>query len=152
MRVAMAFLISVSSVGTAMADTGPVIAIPGRPGVPVMINGRDASYGVVEGDWGLAKNVHVQPTVYGGWDRYIGPEVGRYYPRSGRTPGYGRYEIEPSANRALPQPAESYYRSWTAQSAPPVQQKIPVNPPDVIVAPQFGGGLQPRNGPQQFRN
>lgn len=151
MRVAMAFLISVGSAVTAMADTGPMIAIPGRPGVPVTINGRDASYGVVEGDWGLAKNVHVQPTVYGGWDRYIGPEVGHYYPRSGRTPGYGRYEIEPAANRVLPQPAESYYRSWTAQSAPPAQQKIPVNPPEVIVAPQFGG-RELRNGPQQFRN
>ena len=40
MRVAMAFLISVGSVVTAMADTGPMIAIPGRPGVPVMINGQ----------------------------------------------------------------------------------------------------------------
>lgn len=151
MRVTTALLILASSVASAVADTGPTIAIPGRPGVPVMINGRDASYAVVEGDWGLAKNVHVQPTVYGGWDRYTRPDVGHYYPSSGRAPGYGRYEIQPSANRVLPQPAESYYRSWTAQSAPPVQQPIPANPPEVIVAPQFGAG-EPRNGPQQFRN
>lgn len=151
MRVTMALLILASSAASAVADTGPMIAIPGRAGVPVMINGRDASYGVVEGDWGLAKNVHVQPTVYGGWDRYIGPEVGGYFPSSGRTPGYGRYEIQPSANRELPKPAESFYRSWTAQSAPPVQQPIPANPPEVIVAPPFGAG-EPRNGPQQFRN
>ena len=34
---------------------GPVIVIPSRPGVPVVINGRDASYAVVEGDWGLSR-------------------------------------------------------------------------------------------------
>ncbi len=39
----------------ARADSGPVIVIPSRPGVPVVINGRDASYAVVEGDWGLAR-------------------------------------------------------------------------------------------------
>jgi len=139
MRVAMALAILIGTAVTATADTGPLIVIPGRAGVPVMINGRDASYGVVEGDWGLAKNVHVQPTVYGGWDRYIGPEVGHYYPSAGRRPGYGRYEIEPAANRALPEPAESYHRSWSAQSAPPAQQQqyaVPDYPPPVIEVPR----------------
>lgn len=145
MRGALVILISLGSVVTALADTGPVRVIPGRPGVPVIINGRDASYGVVEGDWGLAKNVHVQPTVYGGWDRYYGPEVGHYYPSFGRQPGYGRLEIQPPANRVLPQPAEDYYRSWSAQSAPPAPQ-IPVNPPPIIVAPQIGGQTSP-HGP-----
>jgi hypothetical protein len=124
---------------TAWADTGPLYVVPGRAGVPVMINGRDASYAVVEGDWGLAKNVHVQPTVYGGWDRYYGPEVGHYYPSAGRTPGYGRLEIEPPAKRALPQPAESYQRSWSAQSAPPapqLQYDVPAYPPPIIEAPR----------------
>jgi hypothetical protein len=148
MRGALVILISLGSVVTALADTGPVRVIPGRAGVPVMINGRDASYGVVEGDWGLAKNVHVQPTIYGGWDRYIGPEVGHYYPSFGRQPGYGRVEIQPAANRVLPQPAESYYRSWSAQSAPPVQQRVPEIPPNVIIAPEIGG----ERGPHRFRN
>ena len=148
MRGALVILVSLGSMVTAMADTGPVRVIPGRAGVPVMINGRDASYGVVEGDWGLAKNVHVQPTVYGGWDRYIGPEVGHYYPSFGRQPGYGRVEIQPPANRVLPQPAEDYYRSWSAQSAPPVQQKIPEIPPGVIIAPEIGR----ERGPHRFRN
>ncbi len=139
MRVIVALAVLAGLTVTAMADTGPVLVIPGRAGVPVMINGRDASYAVVEGDWGLAKNVHVQPTIYGGWDRYIGPPVGHYYPTSGRVPGYGRLEIQPASNRVLPQPAESYYRSWGAQSAPPAVQKIPDNPPAVIVAPQIGG-------------
>lgn len=144
MRIALVILMSLGSVVSALADTGPVLVIPGRAGVPVMINGRDASYAVVEGDWGLAKNVHVQPTIYGGWDRYYGPEVGHYYPSFGRQPGYGRLEIQPAANRVLPPPAESYYRSWSAQSAPPAPQ-IPVNPPPIIVAPQIGGQNSPHH-------
>jgi hypothetical protein len=92
---------------------------------------------VVEGDWGLGKGTHVQPTVYGG--RYVDPvlNVGHYYPSAGRMPGYGRLEIEPPANRKLPQPAESYHQSWSAQSAPlPAQSNVPVDPPAIIYAPQ----------------
>ena len=65
--------------------------------------------------------MHVQPTVYGG--RYIDPvpNVGHYYPSAGHMPGYGRLEIEPPANRRLPQEAESYYRSWSAQSTPQLE-------------------------------
>src|SRR3954471_5318547 len=130
--LALAFLIGMTC--AASADGGPVIVIPGRPGVPIIINGVDASYAVVEGDWGLGKGVHVQPTVYGG--RYIDPvpNVGHYYPSAGHMPGYGRLEIEPPANRRLPKEAESYSRSWSAQSTP--QLEIPANPPPVIVAPQ----------------
>ena len=51
---------------TARADSGPVIVIPSRPGVPVVINGRDASYAVVEGDWGLSRPGAVPVTVIGG--------------------------------------------------------------------------------------
>ena len=62
--LALAFLIGTSA--AALAETGPVIVIPGRAGVPIIINGIDVSYAVVEGDWGLGKGVHVQPTIYGG--------------------------------------------------------------------------------------
>jgi hypothetical protein len=125
---------------TALAGGGFDIVVPGRPGVPIIINNIDASYAVVEGTWGLGKNVQVQPTIYGG--RYVPerqpPEVGHYYPTLGLRPGYGRLEVEPPANRKLPQPAESYYRSWGAQSAPlPPQMDIPADPPPVIVAPEF---------------
>ena len=115
--------------------------IPGRAGVPVIINGIDASYAVVEGDWGLGKGVHVQPTVYGGRPVDPEPNVGHYYPSLGRTPGYGRLEIEPPANRKLPQPAESYHKSWSAQSAPSPraqQPEVPLYPPPVIAAPPNG--------------
>ena len=115
------------------------IVIPGRPGVPIIIDGIDASYAVVEGMWGLGKGDQVQPTIYGG--RYIDPQpnVGHYYPSAGHMPGYGRLEIQPPANRKLPQPAESYHESWSARSAPPAppppQADVPFYPPPVIVAP-----------------
>jgi hypothetical protein len=155
MRAGLALAILTAMTGGALADSGPVIVIPGRPGVPIIINGIDASYAVVEGDWGLGKGVHVQPTVYGG--RYIDgpPNVGHYYPSAGHSPGYGRLEIEPPSNRKLPQAAESYYRSWSAQSAPlPAQSDVPVNPPPIVVAPQIGDdGLPPdfSGSPQHFR-
>ena len=103
MRAAFSLAILIGTTWTVWAGgNGPYIVIPGRPGVPIIINGVDASYSVVEGDWGLGKGVHVQPTVYGG--RFIDPEphVGHYYPSSGHLPGYGRLEIEPAGK---PRPA-----------------------------------------------
>ena len=135
MRVGVALALLVTMTSAAFASEGFEIVIPGRPGVPVIINGIDASYAVIESDWGLGKNVQVQPTIYGG--RYIDPvpHVGHYYPSAGHMPGYGRLEIEPPANRRLPHPAESYHESWSAQSTP--QLEIAANPPPVIVAPQI---------------
>src|ERR1700694_3577 len=126
MRTRLALAILIGTTISALADGGRVIVIPGRPGVPVIINGVDASYAVVEGDWGLGKGVHVQPTIYGG--RYIDgpPNGGHYYPSAAHSPGDGRLEVEPPANRKLPQPAEIYYRSWSTQSAgQPAQSNIP---------------------------
>src|SRR3984893_14459367 len=112
MRAAFALALLIATTSTALADSAPVIVIPGRPGVPIIINGVDASYAVVEGDWGLGKGQRVQPTVYGG--RFVDPEphVGHYYPSSGRLPGYGRLEIEPPSNE---EPAASFHQSWSAQ-------------------------------------
>jgi hypothetical protein len=138
MRVASTLAILAAMMSTAFAGGGFEIVIPGRPGVPVIINGVDASYAVIEGDWGLGKGTHVEPTIYGG--RYVDPvpRVGHYYPSAGRMPGYGRLEIEPPANRKLPQPAESYHQSWSVQSAPlPAQSNVPVDPPEIIYAPNY---------------
>ncbi|MGY4468877.1 hypothetical protein ACVWWK_004586 [Bradyrhizobium sp. LB9.1b] len=70
---------------TAFAGGGFDIVVPGRPGVPIIINNIDASYTVIEGTWGLGKNVQVQPTIYGG--RYVAErqpaDVGHYYPTLG---------------------------------------------------------------------
>lgn len=141
MRTVLATAVLIATSLSASANDGFSVVIPGRPGVPIIINGIDASYAVVEGDWGLARRVHVQPTIYGG--RYVNgsPRVGHYYPSAGRRPGYGRLEIEPPAHRKLPPRAESFHRSWSAESAPPAQPQVPLYPPMVIEAPRgdFGG-------------
>jgi hypothetical protein len=156
-RAGLALAILIGAALPALAGEGFDIIIPGRAGVPVIINGVDASYAVVEGDFGLGKGIHMQPTIYGGRPAEPEPNVGHYYPSLGRTPGYGRLEIEPPANRKLPQPAESYHESWSAQSAPPpkVQQpEVPFYPPPVIVAPpngELGLPQDPNNPPQPLR-
>ena len=145
MRAAQILFCLIGSTLPALAGDGFNIVIPGRPGVPIIINGQDVSYAVLEGDWGLARSVHVQPTAFGG--RYIDPDprVGHYYPSAGATPAYGCLEIEPPTNRKLPQPAESFRQSWSAQSAPPAPQpEVPFYPPPVIeVTPDGGFGMQP---------
>jgi len=144
MRIRLALAIVMATSSTALAGGGFEIVVPGRAGVPVIINGIDASYAVIEGDWGLGKGVQVQPTIYGG--RYIDPvpHVGHYYPSGGLMPGYGRLEIQPPPGRKLPQPAESYHESWSSQSAPlPAQSDVPVDPPAIIYAPQGDALLSP---------
>jgi len=143
MRARLLLTILLATTGAAWAGSnGPYIVIPGRPGVPVIINGLDASYAVVEGDWGLGKGVHVEPTVYGGRPVEPAPPVGHYFPSSGNLPGYGRLEIEPPGK---PKPAESFHQSWSAnskQADPPELQMppVPANPPPVIMAPPYGQG------------
>jgi hypothetical protein len=142
MRLRLAFAILLGMSSAALAQ-GFEIVIPGRPGVPIIINGIDASYAVLEGDYGLGKGVNNQPTIYGGRLVPPEPEVGHYYPSLGLKPAYGRLEIEPPANR-LPQPAESYHQSWGAMSAPNpptqpnAQPEVPFYPPPVIMAPPQG--------------
>jgi len=136
MRGVTALAVLIGAMSAAFAGEGFDRVIPGRPGVPVIINGIDASYAVVEGNFGLGKNIHVEPTIYGGRRVSPVPNVGHYYPTLGQTPGYGRSEIEPSANRELPQPAESYHRSWSTQSPPPTSD-VPEDPPPIIVTPEI---------------
>ena len=146
MRLPAALAILIAMTSAALAGDGFEVVIPGRPGVPIIENGIDISYAVVEGDFGLGKGSHGQPTIFGG--RYVDPtpNVGHYYPSLGHgdKPGYGRLEIEPPANRKLPQPAESYHQSWSAHSAPqlpqPAQPEVPLYPPPVILAPRGGQG------------
>src|SRR4051812_2229502 len=150
MRAARALLLLIATALLALtpasANDGFSIVIPGRAGVPIIINGVDASWAVVESDWGLAKNVHIQPTVYGGRIVDLAPDVGHYYPSAGHKPGYGRLEIQPPANRKLPPRAESFHQSWSAQSAPqPAQSDVPPYPPAVIVAPEIGASGSPQD-------
>jgi len=130
----------------AHADAGPVIVIPSRPGVPTTINGRNANYAVVEGDWGLARPGHMAPHVIGG--RPIHPTRAyaprrSYFPSFGAPPMRGRHEIEPDPGRPLPEPAEAYSRSWTTQGAPAAVPATLYDPnaviPPMVVVPEIRG-------------
>ena len=61
MRIAATLALLVTTSSFALAGGGFDVVIPGRPGVPIIINGLDASWSVVEGEWGLGKNNQVQP-------------------------------------------------------------------------------------------
>ncbi|MGH6715811.1 MAG: hypothetical protein ACREDC_06435 [Bradyrhizobium sp.] len=153
MRLFVLAVISIGIAPAAFASDGFNIVVPGRPGEHVIINGVDATYAVVEGEFGLGKGVNNQPTIYGGHYADATPHVGHYYPTLGLKPGYGRLEIEPPANRKLPPRAASYHQSWSAQSAalPPTAQQpgVPLYPPPVIVAPPVRG---PRGfGPRRYQ-
>ncbi len=138
MRGLLALTVLISTPLSAWADSGPVIVVPSRPDVPITINGRNAAYAVVEGDWGLAKGIHVEPAIYPrpGYD-YVAQPVGRYFPIAGHATGYGRREVD-TPPRQLPR-SESFNRAWSAESNPVAPADIvPANPPPVIVAPQIG--------------
>jgi|tagenome__1003787_1003787.scaffolds.fasta_scaffold20903200_2 hypothetical protein len=120
------------------ADHQPVIAMPGNPSTPVVIDGQDASWAVIEGDWGLYRPGHVAPTVLYPY----APDVDHwhtrsYYPFTGKRPRSGRLEIIPPANRRLPARAESFHRYWSNDGpAVPVQTEYPAVLPPVILAPR----------------
>lgn len=119
----------------ARAQTGPVIAVPGKAGVPVTINGVIVDGAVIYGDWGLARP-GAGELVIEGPVALAAPWGSRgYYPWTGRAPRLGRREIEPKSARARP---TSFRRSWSAESEfrAPVTEYPPFNPPPVIMAPR----------------
>jgi hypothetical protein len=109
------------AVTAAQADHRPVIAVPGHPQVPAIVDGVDASYGVVIGEWGLYRAGHIAPKVirplgaprayypgsFGAGAFYPGSTPSGYYPSTGNRPRYGRQEVELPGER-VPRPAESY--------------------------------------------
>jgi hypothetical protein len=122
----------------AYADNQPVVVIPGRPGVPVIINGADATGAVVYGDWGLFRPGGAVVVEGGIWPApawAAAPDwPPHYYPATGRTPAYGRKEID--TRPARPGLAPAYHKSWISESQPgPVTEYPPFAPPAVVVAP-----------------
>ena len=113
---------------------------------PVIINGVNASWGVVVGEFGLDRPGEMAPVViYQPLLLSTPYYVPSYFPRDGKKPGYGRLEINPPPDRPLPPPAPTYYRSWSSQSgAGPVTVYPDYPMPPVIVEPTFGGR---RHGP-----
>jgi len=137
MRFLYAALLLAVTCSSALAQREPEIVIPGKPGVPVYINGIDASWGIVEGEFGLDRPNEVAPTVvYRPYLASIPYGIPAYYPADGRRPGYGRLEINPPPNRRLPPPAPPYHRSWSSESAPGPTTEYPSYPdPPVFQAP-----------------
>jgi hypothetical protein len=149
--IAVGVATAVSGVGDAVAqNSGPVIVIPTRRDVPVVLYGRDVSYVVVESDWGLARPGHVAPAIVG-YAPPVGnrasPVRGVNYPRYGVVPPRGRNEVEPPADRPLPEPAEHFSRSWGTQSQSVVSPRPAYQRPlDPIYPTQPGAGPQSQNG------
>jgi len=133
MRLFTATLLLASSVAPALAQRTPVIVIPGRPDVPVLMNGIDISYAVIDGEFGLDRPGFPKTVIYRPfvlplpiYSPFPGAGEASYFPRSGRRPGYGRLEVNPPANRVLPPPAPTYYRHWSSESDPgPATQYAP---------------------------
>ncbi len=125
------------------SETGPVIVVPGRAGVPIIVNGQDISGAVISGDWGLDRPSQTNPRIlyryHGG--SLIGPAPAAYYPKTGQAPKVGRREVD--MPRGIDRP-DSFYRSFGVQSDP-----TPVTPPGtqqqmpIIVAPQVNPGHHP---------
>jgi hypothetical protein len=147
MRFASAVLLLAVSASPALAQRAPVIVIPGKPGVPVLMNGVDVSWSVIEGEFGLDRPGQVTPTViYGPYAvlaagvPYYAPQYSEpsYFPSTGRRPGYGRLEVVPPPNRPLPRPAPTYFRNWSSESAPgPATEYTPFTEMPAYVS---GGG------------
>lgn len=134
LSLAVAFCAAVAG-ADARAQTGPVIPVSGKAGVPVVINGVIVDGAVVYGDWGLARPGHGQIVIEGpvGFSENYGSRG--YFPATGRRPRVGRLEIVPPPR---PRPSTDYYRDWSAGSDTrrPVTEYPPFDPPPVILAPR----------------
>lgn len=123
----------------AHAQDVSIYVVPGKRGVPVVINGVDASYCLIESEFGLGRPGHMTPAIVA-CAPLVRPSgnrrTGGYFPEDGRQPGYGRKEIEPPPNRRLPKPAPRFEREWSAGSdLSPASLEPPAQVPAVIVDP-----------------
>jgi hypothetical protein len=132
----LAALCAAALAAPARAQTGPVIAIPGKIGVPVVMNGVIVDGAVIWGDWGLARPTH--GVVVDGVVAFAAPpqDSRDYYPKTGHKPRVGRHEIE-SKRHPHPRPT-SFRRDWSAESSvnAPVTEYPPFDAPPVILAPR----------------
>ena len=103
MRLVFVALLLAVTASPALARRKPEIVIPGKPGVPVIINGTDAFYGIVEGEFGLDQPGLVAPAVV-------------YRPLLTAYPTGPRTISVPPPDRPLPPPEPTYYRSWSSSS------------------------------------
>ena len=88
------------------SDSGTVVVIPGRPDVPVIVNpyGYDASYTIIEGDFGLNKpSQNNTQIIVGPPFQPIMPPRRYYFPHAEQAPAYGRDEVLPPPGRRVTQ-------------------------------------------------
>jgi hypothetical protein len=135
---------TVAAADSAAAQTEPVIVVPGRPGVPVMMNGVDVSGAIIEGEFGLNRpdSGYPRTVIMRYWppDHYRNP--GAYFPATGHKPQYGRQEVIPPADRQMPVRAKPYYRDWMIESAPgPASTPVPYDPAAANGGAPNGGAL-----------
>ena len=123
----------------AHADSAPVIAIPGHLGVPVIINGIDATGAEVFGDWGLSRPGQGSLIIEGGTPMPLQRPPLRYFPTSNGVsdPDARQPKATPSPSRAPPPPARprastDFHQSWSAGPAPMGDEA----PPAIVVPPR----------------
>ncbi|EJW09717.1 hypothetical protein A33M_1028 [Rhodovulum sp. PH10] len=139
--VAAAVALALPVPPAAASDNAPSFVVPGRVDVPVYIDGRNAAWSVVEGDWGLYRPGWVPPTV-------IRPLC--CVPRASRRPvrhwypaavDYSVAEVRARLKRDWrpPKPGPAYHQSWEANSddAPSTIMPPVYDVPDVLIAPSF---------------
>jgi len=121
--------------GEVYADNQPVVVVPGRPGVPVIIQGFDATGAVVYGDWGPSRPGGTVVIEGGIWPLLAPlPEPPHYFPATGRTPAYGRKEVDPGPHRRGLAPGISQILADRG-AAGSRHGYPPFAPPAVVVAP-----------------
>ncbi len=158
MRVCAAIMLPALVVMLAPAPAraeGTWVVVPGRRDVPVIVNpyGLDASYTIVEGDFGLDRPAQVNPRIIAG-PRVLPAlvRVKHYFPGFADPLSYARAPVEPRPGTTPPIPAQSYSRSWSTSSDPLPASTDPPYPisVDALVGPWGPGGLTPRwpNGPK----
>jgi hypothetical protein len=128
--------VSIAAGAAARAQTGPVIVVPGKVGVPVTINGMIVDGAIVYGDWGLARPGHGELIIEGPIAFAAPAWSPGYFPSTGHAPRVGRQEVEPPQKR---RPVNTnYHREWSSQSdtTRPVTEYPPFDPPPVILAPR----------------
>jgi hypothetical protein len=132
LSLVVVLLAAICGIGAACAQMGPVLVVPGRPDVPVIINGVVVNGAVVYGDWGLNRPGHGDIIIEGpaGYATPYGSPG--YFPATGYAPRSGRLEILPPAR---PRADTTFQRDWHAQSdnSQPVTQYPPYEPPQIGV-------------------
>jgi hypothetical protein len=148
-RVCIAILLALAVIGgagAAYADHQPVIVVPGKRGVPVYVDGHEASGAIVSGDWGLYRPGHVAPTVtyrrrwpdplgyyhyYYHWLPWYAPPG--YWHAHWRVRHYRRKPVKPIRRKVIVRSGPRHY--FPGGTAPPKRGRFesdaPLSPPPV---------------------